>query len=147
MRFFDDDWLEDNCLGEMLSILNNYDTEVVISNFNVIEEDDDLIGLYRNDERHLESLKHHETSLAVLNHKWGKKARDWDAIISSKINDNNIYFVFYPYFEKDIYLNNQTLPKKRIVTLWDFFMFLIEKNRLILRMYKELNYQLKKLRK
>ena len=23
---FDDDWLEDNCLGEMLSILNNYDS-------------------------------------------------------------------------------------------------------------------------
>lgn len=37
---FDDDWLEDNCLGEMLSILNNYEIEVVISNFNVIEEDD-----------------------------------------------------------------------------------------------------------
>ena len=25
---FDDDWLEDNCLGEMLSILNNYDMKL-----------------------------------------------------------------------------------------------------------------------
>lgn len=112
----------------------------------VIEDDDDLIGYYRNDERHLESLKHHKTSLTVLHHKWGKKT-NWDTVISSKIKDKNVYYILYPYFEKDIYLNNQTLPKKRTVTLWDFLMFLIEKNSLILRIFKELEYQLKKRRK
>jgi hypothetical protein len=66
-----------------------------------------LIGGMRNDKRHLSSLMYHEISKNILIHKWGQESLHntcWDFEYLNSINKCNIEnYIYYPYFEKDIY--------------------------------------------
>jgi hypothetical protein len=116
----------------------------------VLVESEEFIGYFRGDDRHTESLEFHENSQAVLMHKWGKDAVNWKKFTSSKIKDNNYYFLNYPYFEKDIYLDNFRLPKKRLVSLGDVLINIFEKTKVGSYIYeqiiKRLLRKMKKLR-
>jgi hypothetical protein len=70
----------------------------------IINKDDHLIGAGRKDKRHLDSVEYHNISHQILIQKWGDGAVNWDIDYLSSLNVSKISnYVYYPYFEKDIY--------------------------------------------
>jgi hypothetical protein len=70
----------------------------------IISNDDHLVGAGRKDKRHLDSVKYHEISKNILIHKWGQESVTCDFQFFDKISKSNIQnYIYYPYFEKDIY--------------------------------------------
>jgi hypothetical protein len=58
----------------------------------------------RNDKRHLDSVKYHEISKNILINKWGQQSMNWNVEYLDSISNSNIQnYIYYPYFEKDIY--------------------------------------------
>lgn len=100
--------------------INDYSHKRIINKIenNIILIDDKLIGAKRNDPIHLQSSQYHQISQKILLAKWlegfhAAKGLEWEKVITA-INKkewpqasflpNNI---MYPYFEKDIDLNNK----------------------------------------
>lgn len=104
----------------------------------VLVESDEFIGYFRGDERHTDSLEYHENSQTVLMHKWGKDSITWEKFISLNVKDNNLYFITYPYFEKDIYLDKFRLPKKRLISFQDIALNIINKSKVVSYIYEKL---------
>ena len=66
--------------------------------------DDCFVGGARNDKRHLDSVKYHEISKNILINKWGQESMNWNLEYLNGISKSNIQnYIYYPYFEKDIY--------------------------------------------
>lgn len=67
-----------------------------------IDESDELIGGMRNDKNHLNSAVYHSISKNILIKKWG--VFPWNLNMIEKIEHSKIEnYIYYPYFEKDIY--------------------------------------------
>jgi hypothetical protein len=67
-----------------------------------INHDDHLIGGMRSDPRHFNSIKYHNISHQILIQKWGSEIWNIDYLNTLSVSKIPNY-VYYPYFEKDIY--------------------------------------------
>lgn len=70
----------------------------------ILSDDDNLIGAGRKDKRHIDSVKYHDISKNILINKWGQESVSCEFNFFDRIERSNIQnYIYYPYFEKDIY--------------------------------------------
>ncbi len=71
-------------------------------------------GFIRKEQSHIDSLKYHNFSSNMFNHKWNVPPQDWlpDTISNATLKINN--YILYPYFENKI-LKETLLQQKYVI--------------------------------